>query len=63
MGIGLAIGSLIAGSGIVILLEGARKIEVVEPPVEEVPIEIPVVTEVQVVIPDPGEILITQIGL
>jgi len=61
MGIGLAIGSLIAGAGIVILLQGKRIVEEV-PVVVEVPVEVEVPPEVQIVIPDPGEILITQVG-
>lgn len=63
MVLGLAIGSLIAGSGIVILLSGIRLIEIpVEVPSEEIPVEVIIEPEVQITIPDPGEILITQVG-
>lgn len=64
MGIGLVIGSLIAGSGLVLLLEGIMAVEVpvIVPPEEEIPVEVIVEPGVEVVIPDPGEVLITQVG-
>ena len=58
MGVGLVIGSLIAGAGIVILLQGAIGVEAIVP-VEEEPVEVP---GIEVVVGDPGEILITQVG-
>ena len=61
MGIGLAIGSLIAGSGIVFLLFGikeAEAVEIVEEPEE--PVAEP--GQIEIVVPDGSEILITQVG-
>lgn len=64
MGVGLVIGSLIAGSGLVLLIEGLRAVEVpvIVPPEEEIPVEVIIEPGIEVVIPDPGEVLITQVG-